>query len=339
MKLALASESQQRAAAIHAAFVVRGSVSIEDRPATRLMVVLRTNGCAYDKDKKGCTMCDFIAHAVSSRILKVRGEHLLKQLDEALRSEWASPPVDQIDLLTLGSFFHSTEVDQEARRMLLQRVAQEPSIRRVVIESRAPYITVERLQEARSQIGEHQDLEIGLGIESANDHLRNEILNKGLTWPQIETVVRTCRQTKTRFMAYLLIKPQTLSESESIEDAIHSAKQVAELCRSENVPFRIAFEPVFITENTPLDRLYQAGDYQCCSLWTVVEVLKRCRGLGTIFVGLSDEGLSHGRFPRGCAQCDGPLRKAIEGFNATQCIKELDGLTCDCRAAWLASLN
>jgi uncharacterized Fe-S cluster-containing MiaB family protein len=53
-------------------------------------------------------------------------------------------------------------------------------------------------------------------------------------------------------MAYLLIKPQGLSEGEAIYDAVHSAQQVSALCQAEGVPFRIAFEPVFVTEHTVL---------------------------------------------------------------------------------------
>jgi radical SAM enzyme (TIGR01210 family) len=284
-------------------------------------------------------MCDYLAHAVPPERLRLRGEHLLQQLDDALASPLARPPVDQIDLLTLGSFFHPREVDAEARRMLLGRVARQPGVRRVLVESRAAYITAAALRDARECLTPRQQLEVGLGVESANEAVRNGILNKGLGWDEVERVVRTCAAAEVGFLAYLLVKPHGLSEAEALADAVVSARQVAALCRAAGAAFRIAFEPVFVTRNTVLNDFYQRGEYRCCSLWTVVEVLRRCHGLGTLFVGLSDEGLAGGRVPRNCPACDSRVRDALEQFNAEQDPAVFEDLDCGCRLDWLANLS
>src|SRR6476660_3846118 len=78
------------------AFLARGGVSLDGRPANRLMCVLRTNGCSWDRGKKGCTMCDFLAHAIDPAVLRVRGPALLRQLEAALAAPEARPPVEQV---------------------------------------------------------------------------------------------------------------------------------------------------------------------------------------------------------------------------------------------------
>ena len=123
----------------------------------------------------------------------------------------------------------------------------------------------------------------------------------------------------------------TLTEDEAVQDAIKSANYVANLCNSKNVKFRIAFEPVFITHGTELEKMYLEGNYSLINLWRVIDVIKSVSHLGTIFVGLSDEGLSSNRTPSGCPLCTEDLREAIERFNGNQSVKEFEGLSCKCQ--------
>jgi radical SAM enzyme (TIGR01210 family) len=316
------------------AFLLRSRVHIAGVSSVRLMTVLRTNGCFYDRGKKGCTMCNFQSHAINPAVYRLTKDDLLPQLESALL-DLLNEKVEQLDLLTLGSFFHDKEVDRMARLKLLKRVAAISHIKKVVVESRAEYITDSQLHEAREALRPDQILELGLGVETSNTPLRNEVLHKALDWEKgVERVVDCCARTGVGFLAYLLIKPQTLTEREAILDAVSSAQDIATLARSRGVDFRIAFEPVFITENTPLEKLYKQGEYSLVNLWSVIEVIKRVHGLGTIFVGMSDENLAAGRVPHSCSKCNDILLRAIEEFNGTQDAFSLSRLDCECRAAW-----
>ena len=145
--------------------------------------------------------------------------------------------------------------------------------------------------------------------------------------------MRLCRDNDIDFLAYLLIKPPGLTEQEAIADAVQSATDIVALAAQIGVPVRLAFEPVFVTRNSHLDVMFERGEYQVGRLWTVAEVLRRCHGAAPLFVGLSDEGLSSGRFPRGCMHCDTALRAALQAYNGSQDIRELLSLDCNCRAA------
>ena len=336
MKLSLPSTDSPNADAtrqvLQPAYTLTDSVHVLGRAGKRRMVVLRTNGCAYDRDKKGCTMCGFIEHAIPESLLRVREAHLVHQLHTALAPVALDPDLAQVDLLTLGSFFHDVEVSPGARVLLLDVVAGIQPVRRIVVESRAPYVSPEVLRAARDRIGGDQRLELGLGVETSNHALRNSVLRKGLEWDDVGRVMRLCRDGDVDFLAYLLIKPPGLTEQEAVEDAVRSAMDVVDQAARIGVAVRLAFEPVFVTRNSHLDAMFARGEYQIGRLWTVVEVLKRCHGAAPLFVGLSDEGLSSGRFPQGCVHCDGTVRRSLQAYNGSQEIRELTSLDCRCRA-------
>ena len=301
-----------------------GAVHVNGSPARRLMIVLKTNGCAYDAGKRGCTMCDFQLHAAP---VPVSAPELMAQLEMGLKTIAADPDVKQIDLLSLGSILHEKEVPREFLYAALERLAAEQSIRKVVIESRHEYVGTRLLRDLRSKLRLDQVLELGLGVETTHDAHR-AALNKGLPRQGIFRTMDACAEAGVHFQAYLLIGTPGLAGPEVEEDSVNSAHEIVGWCNDRNLSFRLAFEPVFVTQRTPLERQFLAGSYRLINLWTVLAVLRRTYHLGTIFVGLSDENLSKNRLPEGCAECTVPVRNAIEQFNGTQNILEFEHLRC-----------
>lgn len=311
------------------AVVLQTQVSICGLKSQRLMVVLRTSGCAYDQNNLGCTMCDFKMHSIDKN--QVNTSVLVDQLKYALdQAMFGGDDVCQVDLLTLGSFLHDQEVPEESRIALFTNLSQIKGLRKIVIESRSPYVSAKRLRALKDCLDGNVELELGLGVETSSENLRNNVLRKGLADSEIRRVIDVCAENEIGFMAYLLIGTMTLNSKEAVHDAVRSAEYVAKLCRNRDVSFRIAFEPVFITHNTKLEEDFLRGDYSLINLWEVVEVIKRSAHLGTIFVGLSDEGLSSNRIPEGCPDCTLDLREAIERFNGSQSLHEFDDLKCEC---------
>lgn len=313
------------------AFVLQTPVFIHGKQANRLMIVLRTAGCAYDKNNMGCTMCDFKRHAAKPS--EINSDVLTHQLNYSLnQATFGTNEVSQVDLLTLGSFLHDNEVPVEFRHKTFERFARIDGLKKIVIESRSPYINEKKLLSLKKLLREDQILEIGLGVESSNELIRNDILRKNLSDTEIMRVINTCADTNVEFLGYLLIGSMTLSENDAVQDAIDSANYLADLCKVKNVKFRIAFEPIFITHGTELEEMYIQGNYKLISLWAVVDVIRSTSHLGTIFVGLSDEGLSSYRTPSGCPKCTGNIKLAIERFNGSQSLSEFEGLSCECQA-------
>tara|TARA_R110002049_G_scaffold309231_1_gene518956 strand:+ start:6005 stop:6847 length:843 start_codon:yes stop_codon:yes gene_type:complete len=274
-------------------------------------------------------MCDFKRHAIpedmaTDKALMAQLEYALGEADLQDGNGW------QLDLLTLGSFLHDVEVSPEFRAQSFMRLAQIPELKKIVIESRAPYIKEDVLKELRQFLRTDQILEIGLGVESSDEYVRNTMLNKSLLGSDITKTIDTCVASGTEFLAYLLIGSMGLSEEQAIDDAVKSAKYIHELCEARTLKFRIAFEPIFITQNTVLEEMYEKGEYQLVNLWSVAEVVKRTSGFANIFVGLSDENLSKERVSSGCNKCTDTLRAALEQFNGSQNLMDIREIACDC---------
>jgi radical SAM enzyme (TIGR01210 family) len=311
--------------------VERTGTRIHGTPGERLMVVLRTNGCAYDKNNRGCTMCDFKRHAIPAVIQRLQSRELHAQLESALNRPEATD-ITHLDMLVLGSFLDANETPEAFWRDSLAHVGQHPTLKRVLVESRVPYIREESLRRLKQYLAPHQRMEIGIGVETANAFLRNNVLNKSLKWNDLEKAVNLLAEYGFGFVAYILIKPQTLSESEALDDAVQSAEKVAELARGAGLmpgEWRLAFEPVFITRGTVLEEFWNSGMYELVNLWTVVEVAKRTRHLTDVFVGLSDEGLSDGRRPKACDDCTANVTDALQRFNRSNELREFEGIQCD----------
>src|SRR3990167_1850152 len=150
-----------------------------------------------------------------------------------------------------------------------------------------------------------------------------------------------CKDTGVNFVSYVLIKPQTLSEAEGIEEAVSTATHVLAKADNYGVKTRIAFEPVFVTKSKIIEELWKRGEYQPPKLWSVAEVLIQTAeqlGLentqGKLFVGLSDENLSGDRMTSNCGSCDDEVRREIQAFNGHQDVSRLRKLYHKCKDGW-----
>lgn len=309
-------------------------VNIEGKGANRLMVVIKTKGCEYAHKTGGCTVCGFLNHAQTN----IGGREMLEQLDYAMNSIDLSQ-VEEIDILTLGSFLNDSEVDVETRLEIMKRLSKISHLKRASIEARAEYVTVEKIKMLKEALGEGKILEFAIGLESANDYLRNKVIKKGLSKQAFENTVEKVRDAGVNFLSYLLIKPPHISEKEAITDAIESAAYVFETAKKYGVSARVAFEPVFICENTHLENLYLEAKYRLLNLWSVVEVVKHAHKYGCVFVGLSDEDLSLERMPYSCKNCNEAIVHEIEYFNKTQDISRIETLDCECKSEYLEKLE
>ncbi len=313
------------------AYVGGSRISIKGSPAKRLFIVYRTIGCEYDKNKKGCTMCNFAEYASP----EIKDKNLKAQHNQALELLRAQG-FEHFDLATLGNFYNDKEISPETRRYMLSTAAAVPTVKRVLTESRRGYLTAEKLKEAKRCLRADQILELAFGYESSNPKIRNGVLNKGVPENHLDETLQMCREAGIDFACYVLIKPPGLSEREAIEDAVNTAIHVLEKADRYGVYARIAFEPVFVVRDKPIETLFKTGQYQPPKLWSVVDVLAQAAEKlgnvdGRLFAGLSDENLSGDRKASNCGVCDREVEAAIQQFNADQDASKLRNLYHGCK--------
>ncbi len=319
------------------AAVEQGRAFIDGEPGDRLMVILRAPGCAYARRPEGgCTNCGFGELTTGGQ--PVSAADLVTQLERALdrHAAWATG-VRELDLYCSGSFFCEQEIPPEAREALLAEVARRmPGLPRLMLESRPEYVTRRALDAARSTLeaaGCTARLEVGIGLESADQEIREQRIRKGFTLEAFERAASRLVDAGCVLVVYLLLKPLGTGEQEAVDDVLASGRYLQQLAGRLSLSLRVALEPTFVPAGTVLHRELEAGRYAPPSLWSVVAATAGLAALGLqVHVGQSEEGLPVDQAPSGCPRCTETLRAAIGRFNETQDPAHLAGLTCACQA-------
>ncbi|RLI84790.1 MAG: TIGR01210 family radical SAM protein, partial [Archaeoglobales archaeon] len=238
-----------------------------------LTVILRTRGCSWNR----CLMCGYRRDTDP----RVKVEDLKKQFEKALRKGKAK----MIKIFTSGSFF---ELEKDFRDFVYDRVS-ELGFERLTVESR-PEI-VYRVEEDLEKIG--FELEVGIGLETSDDFVREHCINKGFKFEDFVRSARFLRSKGFRVKVYLLLKPPFLSEGEAVRDALKSIDDVKGLVDI------VSLNPTNVQSGTYLEELWRRKLYRPPWLWSVVEVLKKSK----IEIISDPVGAGSSRGPHNCGRC------------------------------------
>ncbi|MFH1808438.1 MAG: hypothetical protein ABIJ09_06830 [Pseudomonadota bacterium] len=307
------------------ALVERSRTVVDGTAGSRLMFIFRAAGCTYARRPDGgCSNCGF--HPLSTGGVSVAAQDLITQFDSVFSTPGAFTDLVEVDLFNSGSFFAEAEMPATVRDHVLAALGSS-SVRRVLVESRPEFVHAERIQAACDRVP-GQRLEVGIGLESADDHVREVLVNKGFGREDFERAATVLAQHGARLLVYLLIKPLGLDEDQAIADAVASSRYVFELATRLRVPAHVALQPVFVAPGTAIEKAWRAGHYQPPSLWSVIEVLRQVHPLGEVTVGTSDEGLDPRMAPRGCEGCTPSLQQALQAYNSTRNPESLRVVDC-----------
>lgn len=313
----------------------------DGREIDRLMIVLRATGCSHYEETGGCGMC---GHLDSTAFKKITTEEYIKQWQSVLNGSIknAGKPLDLSDfpvvcVYNLGSFLNDDELPKKAQQEIFRSLEEIDGIEKVIIESRAEYVTDESL----SQIKEVYSgiVEIGMGLEAITFDVRELCHHKKMPDLTVfEEAIRTLKENDFRALVYVNQKPPFLTECESIEEAEKTTKYAF-----NHGADAVSIEPTAVQNNTLISELYNLGLYEIPWLWSVIEVVKNVHtefkngNLDLRIGGYFDEaiisgsqGLNVGQnelFPTmtasNCLSCTPKVIDAIKEFNRTYDIKEL----------------
>ena len=244
-------------------------------------------------------------------------EDLMVQFNAAMKKLSGDDRV--VKIYTSGSFLDPLEMPEEARAKILEDL-QSRGIEKLVIESRPEYITQNRVEECLSSI----KTEFAIGLETANDLIRQKIIRKGFAFQEFIDAAMTVHDMGGKVKAYLLLKPPFLSEGAAIRDAIISAKAARQHADI------LSLNLCNIQRGTVVERLWEHGEYRPPWLWSAVEVLKNV----SYPIICDPVGAGARRGPHNCGECDAAIAKAIRSHDLTQDPGIFDDLDCNCKVAW-----
>ena len=104
---------------------------------------------------------------------------------------------------------------------ILAEVRAYPSIRKVVLETRAEYVNTEVINELTSLLGVGRTVSVAMGLETADNFLREICLNKGCSLSDITEAVQSLKGI-AETQLYILAGIPFLTEAEAIEDTVRS---------------------------------------------------------------------------------------------------------------------
>lgn len=305
------------------------------KPSKRLMIVLIAKGCEWAKNGGPCTMCNY--WICSSK--KVTTENLVNQFkNEIAKYDFAKIGIEEIDLFNSGSFLNDDEVSEKARIEIMRIISRIETVKKVLIESRPEYITKEKITRIKNFLRE-KILEIGIGLETSSDSIREKYINKGFDLKSFTKAVKIIKNGGALLLVHVLIKPPFLTEQEAITDTITTTKYIFRLGKKLKIQVKVALEPVIIKKPSLVYQLWEKGKYKKVWLWSIIEILKQTYGLGNVQVGLSSEGMKWQEFPVNCKKCSKKIIDAILKFNQYQNISVFNKIDCDCKKDWEKELN
>ncbi len=255
-----------------------------------LVLALYTRPCRYAR----CTFCSLPDMAAGGEAV-IAGD-IERQVDYVL-SCYSAEQLEQLAKVSI--YTASSTLDQEclpsrSLMYLTLKICDLPQLKIISLETRAEYVEDWELQFLRRIFPDHVEIEVGVGYETHDPVLRNEVLGKGLTQEELLTLLRHLSANRMRLKAYLMLKPHySLSEEEGIAEAVAGVDELASLGEEHGVPVSIHLNPTYIAKGCQLTDDLVAHGYEPPELTSVIEVVGVADRRGIpIYVGLDDEGMA-----------------------------------------------
>lgn len=197
-----------------------------------------------------------------------------------------------------------------------------PNMSVLTLETRPEYTDPEELEFLARALAEGDtptSLEFAIGFEAFDDHIRNDIFDKGLKLEGFERFAKLLSPYGYRLKCYFMQKPVPgMTDEEAVKDIQAAIDYLAAIGKKYDLSINMHLNPTYAATGTPLADSFGRGEFVPPKLADVARAAAHGSGKGlSIFVGLSDEGLAveGGSFRRAG---DEELAGVLEEFNRTQ---------------------
>jgi archaeosine synthase beta-subunit len=305
---------------------------LDGLPVRRLVITFRAPGCVWVTAGGGCLMCGHWAG--TTRGVRPSTEETVQQFEtEIARYDTTGIPV--LSLYNSGSMLNPDEMSPDALGTILDTVRRvHPGIRKVVLESRAEFVTADRLATVRSAIGENISLSVAIGLETGDDRRRALCVNKGCDKAEMGRAIDTLHGL-AHAQVYVFFGLPFLTEREMIEDTATSIRVARDLGADE-----IHIEPATLQRHTLLWDIHSAGAYRLPSLYSLYEVLREVMPDIRPYVSPFLHMPLPEFIPEGCPACTERLIDGLlDRYNITRDSAALAYSPCACMESWRARLE
>jgi len=284
-----------------------------------LFIIFYTKACRWNK----CTGCSLPSLSATR---KIDFSSLMAQTDFVYNKPDIIAKLDQIKQIVVSN--NGSVLDQEtfSSAALVYFVAKTnilvPNLSVLTLESRPEYVDIEALEFLARALREGKtptDLEVAVGMEAFDGHIRNKVFKKGLSLTTLEQLAEKLARYNFRLKCYLMQKPVSgITNEDAVQDVKNAIDYLNSLAERFGVRLNIHLNPTYVAVGTALEPAFREGRYEPPYLRDVVRAVWHAREKKiSIHVGLNDEGLavSGGSFLR---KKDDKVVECLDAFNATQ---------------------
>ncbi|NHK30304.1 MAG: TIGR01210 family radical SAM protein [Asgard group archaeon] len=302
-------------------------------PGEALVIILNSKGCQWGLGSfGGCSICGYSNETTEN----ITATDLINQTKKVLEI-FSKKNFQAIKIFNSGSFLDETEIPVEAQERIFNMINEFENISEIIVESRPEFVTKKSLNRLTKILDENKQLEIGIGLESSNDFIRLNNINKGFLFTDYTKAVNIALKEEVRIRSYLLLKPPFLTEQEAIADTYQSVIDAIEAGSRS-----ISINPVNIQSGTLVYDLWQNGLYRSPWFWSVRKVLKdawetiRAKGINHLVdrILCDPSGTGTYRGVHNCYKCNNQFIKSLKEYTVNQKLTSLDTITCSCYDLW-----
>lgn len=294
-------------------------------------------GCVYWRAKKGeaCTFCSFPqftqtlngANSDSYKSWVLEDKAYISMLNH-YKHMFAN--CHRLAIFNGGSYFPRSELPKPFQDYVLDYVAQHAYLNELLVECYPSFMHKGDIEEAVNRLNGKQ-LIVGIGFESHDDYIRNQLLNKGISKEVFEQKVKMLQDLGVKVYVYVFLKAPGISEHRALYEALSSIRYLVDLGVDE-----IALSCAFVSEKTPLEKAYQDGSYTPPTLWTIAEILHQAKKHGwPLSLGGFDDTPPPIAIPSNCDCCNSEIYELLERYRVKG-IFDINSLPiCGCKNSWL----
>jgi radical SAM enzyme (TIGR01210 family) len=284
-----------------------------------LFVVFYTQACRWSR----CLGCNLPS--------KVSQEHvdyrfLMQQVDTLFADPQVRKychDVKKVIISNNGSVLDEDTFSSTALMYLIAKLNLNlPNLSILCMESRPEYVEIAELEFIARALAEGDTptgLEIAIGFEAFDDHIRNDVFDKGLTLKVFESLADKLARYQFSLKCYFMQKPVPgISDDDAVADIHNAIDYLNRVSAEVGTRINMHLNPTYAAVGTALESAFTAGEYQPPRLEDVARAAEGGRDKNiSIFIGLSDEGLAipGGSFLRPENQW---MIAPLEEFNRTQ---------------------
>lgn len=238
-----------------------------------------------------------------------------------------------LGIFNAGNLLNEAEMPFNALEKICMRIAQNPYIQRLTIEAKLEYLDFEKLKKI-SAILEGKEIELGIGVETLNEKVKDLCINKPFSNTRLQQRVNKLMGLGIIPKAYLLLKPPFLTEKEAIDDFISSYIQLNQMGVR-----RIDCETMTVEEHTLVHRLWQKNHYRTPWLWTLVHLLEQL-GNSQLYLTPFRYIVKSIAVAHNCERCSERIKnKIFDCQEGKTTLKDLVKEHCSCKDQWREELQ